>query len=174
MFQETANVPSSQPEPKAQQAPAPAASKRQRPLAPKVSQPQPDRNVATSLAPFDFNSTSTSEDPFAIGVDAVDPGLLFSRTATTMASGFEDVSLPPPRPITSHNMLQEPYQHQMREFSRDQEDLRRSRSLRDNGGWYDRGIVSSPVKGSARPGLHRSVSDSRSKRTQGKPSNHAN
>lgn len=168
MFQETASLPSSQPEPKAQQAPAPApaASKRQRPLAPKVSQPQPD--LATSLAPFDFNSTSTSEDPFAIGVDAVDPELLFSRTATTMASDFEDVSLPPPRPITSHNMPLEPYQHQLREASRDQEELRRSRSLRDNGGRYERGIVSSPVKGSARPGLHRSVSDSRSKRPQGR------
>ncbi|CAG8955184.1 hypothetical protein HYFRA_00007200 [Hymenoscyphus fraxineus] len=170
MFQDSVNLSSTQPEPRsqaqsqAQALQAPATSRRQRPLAPKMSHPLPD--LASSMAPFDFNSTSTSEDPFAIGVDAVDPGLLFSRTATNMASNFEDVSLPRPRPITSHDMPLEPYQHQSREASRDHEDLRRSRSSRDHGAGNDRSIASSPVKGSARLGLQRSVSDSRIRRPQ--------
>jgi hypothetical protein len=164
MFQDTVNMPSSQPEQK-------ASSKRQRPLAPKISVSQTQLESSTSMAPFDFNNTSSSEDPFSAGLDAVDPGLLFSRNTTTMPSEFEDVSLPPTRPVTSHNAHLQPYQHQTREASRDREELRRSHSLRDSGGKmsrYDRGIMSSPVKGSARPGLHRSVSDSRGKRTQGK------
>ncbi|KAG9233986.1 hypothetical protein BJ875DRAFT_377432 [Amylocarpus encephaloides] len=164
MFQETVNVPpSSQSEPK-------TTPKRQRPLAPKVSVSQ--NEPQTSMAPFNFTNTTMSEDPFSAGVSAVDPGVLFSRNPTTMPSDFEDVSLPPTRPVTSHNIPLEPYQHQTREASRDREELLRSRGVRDSGGKasrFDRGIVSSPVKGSARPGLHRSLSDSRGKRTQGIP-----
>jgi hypothetical protein len=162
IFQDTVNMPPSQPEQK-------VATKRQRPLAPKIAVSQTHLETATSMAPFDFNSTSASEDIFSAGLDAVDPGLLFSRRHTTMPSDFEDISLPPTRPVTSHNVRLQPYQHQTREASRDQEELRRSYSLRDSGNMnrFERSIMSSPVKGSARPGLHRSVSESRGKRTQG-------
>jgi hypothetical protein len=162
MFQDTVNMPSSQPEQK-------ITSKRQRPLAPKILVSQ--THLENSMAPFDFNNTATSsEDPFSAGLDAVDPGLLFSRHNTTMPSEFEDVLLPPARPVTSHNGHIQPYQHQTREATRDREELRRSHSLRDSGGKmsrHERSIMSSPVKGSARPGLSRSMSESRGKRTQG-------
>ncbi|TVY84353.1 PHD finger protein 20-like protein [Lachnellula suecica] len=164
MFQDAVNVPSSQ-LPKKNT----STAKRPRPLAPKVTVPEPQQ--ATSLPPFEFSKSTASEDPFsaaAAALDgAVDPGLLFSRhNSISMSSGFEDVSLPPTRPVTSHVPL-EPYSHQLREASRDREELLRSRGTRDSskGHRYERGTVSSPVRGSARPGLHRSVSDTRGKRT---------
>jgi hypothetical protein len=172
MFQDTVNLPAPQP----QQKPAAptgttttSTGKRQRPLAPKVTVPEPQ--LPTSLPPFEFNTSSASEDPFsAAALDgAVDPGLLFSRhNSLSMPSGFEDVTLPPTRPVTSHVPL-EPYSHQLREASRDREELLRSRGSRDGSRSrrYERGTVSSPVRGSARPGLQRSVSDTRGKRSQG-------
>ncbi|KAH8663511.1 hypothetical protein BGZ60DRAFT_529778 [Tricladium varicosporioides] len=161
MFQETVNVPSSQPEQKIN-------SKRQRPLAPKLS--MPELNPATSLPAYDFSNAIASDDPFsAVTSDgSVDPGLLFSRkNSVTLSSGFEEAPLPPTRPATSHTPL-EPYQHQLREASRDREELRRSRSFRDGSKAhrYEGGTVSSPVKGSVRPGMHRSFSDSRGRRIQ--------
>lgn len=168
MFQDTVNMPPRQPQQKT--ASAASNSKRQRPLAPKISVPEPQQ--PTSLPPFEFNTSTASEDPFsAVTLDgAVDPGLLFSRhNSISMPSEFEDVSLPPTRPVTSHVPL-EPYSHQLREASRDREELLRSRGSRDpsKGRRYDRGTVSSPVRGSARPGLQRSVSDTRGKISQGK------
>lgn len=165
MFQETVNVsqPSIQPE-------QTTTSKRQRPLAPKL--PTTTAELAASLPPFDFNASAVSDDPFSVANigSGVDPGLLFSRTnSVSMPSGFEKGSLPPARPVTSHIELK-PYQHQLRESQRDQEEIRRSRGSRENSKArrMERGTVSSPIKASSRPGLQRSISDSRSKRTQGK------
>ena len=146
--------------------------KRQRPLAPKVT------TAGTTTLPksFDFNTASTTvtDDPFSVAAmgASVDPGLLFSQiNSTAVSNDFEDVTLPEPRPATSHagHVTLQPYQHQQREFRKDQEELRRSRSTRErsSGRGFDRQTVSSPVKGSARPGLHRSASD-QVKRTQGK------
>lgn len=168
MFQDTVNMPPSQPAPQTQQTPTQPAAKRQRPLAPKVSVP-PTPEVPTTQASFDFfNTTPTWDEPFsATSVGGVDPGLLFSRNlATTMPSEFEDVVLPATRPATSH-LVREPYQHQMREAKEQQEALRRARSSRESSSSrrFERGTVSSPIKGSARPGLQRSVSESRGKRT---------
>jgi hypothetical protein len=164
MFQENVNVPP------AQDIQQPA--KRQRPLAPKA--PRVDVDLPTSLPPFEFsnNTAPAQNDPFsAVSLDgSVDPGLLFSRNnSSSMSRTFEEVPLPATRPATSH-VVREPYQHQLRESRRDQEELRRSRSSRENSAArrIDRGTVSSPIKGSARPGLQRSVSDSRSKNAQGK------
>ncbi|RDL40687.1 FYVE zinc finger [Venustampulla echinocandica] len=162
IFQDSVNMSSNHPKQ--------VSSKRQRPLAPKISMPGGD--IPISMAPFDFHNTSAADDPFSAGPldGAVDPGLLYSRSnSISMPSAFEDATLPPPRPATSHAL--EPYQHQLREASRDQEELRRSRSYRDGGKsrLYDRGTVSSPVKGSARPGLYRSVSEVRGKRIQDRP-----
>ncbi|KAH8595686.1 hypothetical protein B0O99DRAFT_594442 [Bisporella sp. PMI_857] len=142
--------------------------KRQRPLAPKAPKPLPAVEAPKSLPPFDFNNTTTASNDLFGG--SVDPGLLFSRNnSISSASAFEDVNLPPPRPATSH-IVREPYQHQLRESRRDQEELRRTRSTRDrsSGRSFGRETVSSPVKGSARPGLHRSFSDSKGKRPQGR------
>ena len=170
LFQENVNLPAPAP------APAPAApiqnnapntrqtTKRQRTLAPKVPLPAP---MPKSLPSFEFNNTAaTSDDPFG---GSVDPGLLYSRSnSISMPSGFEDVSLPAPRPATSH-IVREPYQHQLRESRRDQEEIRRTRSTseRGSGRSFGRETVSSPVKGSARPGLSRSVSDGKVKRPRG-------
>ena len=172
MFQENVNLPAPAPAP----APAPPApvgnnapntrlsTKRQRPLAPKASLPAP---VPKSLPAFEFNNTATTtDDPFG---GSVDPGLLYSRSnSISMPSGFEDVPLPAQRPATSH-IGREPYQHQLRESRRDQEEIRRTRSSRErsSGRAFGRETASSPVKGSARPGLSRSVSDGKLKRLQG-------
>ena len=170
MFQETVNLPSSQPTPQPPQTitPTQSATKRQRPLAPKVSVP-PAPELSTTQASFDFfNTIPRWDEPFsANSIGAVDPGLLFSRSVTTtMPSEFEDVVLPAARPATSH-VVREPYQHQVREAKEQQEALRRARSNRESisGRRRERGPVSSPIKGSARPSLQRSVSDSRGKRT---------
>ena len=165
MFQETVNVsqPSTQPE-------QTTTSKRQRPLAPKL--PTTTAQLGASLPPFDFNSAAVSDDPFSVANlgGGVDPGLLFSRTnSVSMRSDFRDSALPPSRPVTSHIELK-PYQHQLRESQRDLEELRRSRGSRENSKTrrIERGSVSSPIKAPSRPGIQRSISDSRSKRTQGK------
>ncbi|KAK2630251.1 hypothetical protein QTJ16_001071 [Diplocarpon rosae] len=144
--------------------------KRPRSLAPKLPKSAPEL-LPSTMAPFDFNSVSVSDDPFSQTLAGVDPGLLLTRNhLIPMPSEFSDVSLPPTRPATSHVDQFQPYQHQLRELRRDQEELRRSRSSRENSRTRrgERGIASSPVKGSARPGLQQSISDIRGKRSQGK------
>lgn len=164
-YQETTNLPPTQGDS--------LPLKRQRPLTSKasVSSVVPP----ASLTPFNFSSAPVSDDPFAVAAveDVVDPGLLFTRhtssaSESNLVSAFEDIIVSPNRPVTSH-IPRQPYQHQLRELRLDQEELRRSRSTREgNSGLLrlDRGAVSSPVKSSARPGLHRSMSDNRGKRTQ--------
>jgi hypothetical protein len=172
MFQDTVNVP---PPSQGQSEQQKVTSKRPRPLAPKVS--VPGIELPATLPPFDFSNTPVSDDPFSVATlgGAVDPGLLFSRNiSTSMAPPSDDTAVPLSRPATSHLELQ-PYSHQMRESMRDREELReelrRSRSMRDSsrGRRFERGTVSSPIRGSARPGLQRSVSDSRGKMSQGNP-----
>lgn len=177
IFQDSVNLqshPPSKPTPKTSTTGTATTSastgKRQRPLAPKVTVPGIQQQQQTSLPPLDFTTSAVSEDPFsAVSLDgAVDPGLLFSgHSSISMPSGFEDVSLPPSRPATSHIPL-EPYSHQLREASRDREELLRSRGSKESSKVrrYDRETVSSPVRGSARPSLQRSISDSRNRRTQ--------
>ncbi|KAH6720004.1 hypothetical protein BKA61DRAFT_227096 [Leptodontidium sp. MPI-SDFR-AT-0119] len=166
MFQETVNVPT--PTPNITTQSEQSTIKRQRPLAPKLPVSTTEL-LPSTMAPFDFNSVSASEDPFSpSALGGVDPGLLFSRNnPVPMPSEFQDVPLPPNRPVTSHVELK-PYQHQLRESMRDQEELRRSRGERESSRTrrFERGTVSSPVKGSARPGLQRSISDSRGRRSQ--------
>ena len=163
MFQDTVNAAPPTP---VQNEPQ-IASKRQRPLAPKL--PVTTAEMSASLPPFNFN-TAASDDPFSVDLGGgVDPGLRFSRhNPAAIDSSFGDDTLPAARPVTSHTELK-PYQHQMRESKRDMEELQRSRSSRESSKArrFDRGTVSSPIKGSARPGLQRSISDSRGKRNQG-------
>lgn len=142
-------------------------TKRQRPLAPKA--PISEAGPSTSLPPFNFhnsksgNKVSTSGDPFStVRLGVVDPGLLFSQ--------HNSASSPTGRPATSH-AIQEPYEHQLRESRRDQEELRRSRSSHDSGAgrrFDHRGTMSSPIKSHARPALLRSASDIHGRKDQGK------
>ncbi|EKD13069.1 PHD-finger domain-containing protein [Drepanopeziza brunnea f. sp. 'multigermtubi' MB_m1] len=152
-------------------APTPSTVKRQRPLAPKLPKSTPEL-LPSTIASFDFPDFSASEDPFSpSAIGGVNPGLLFSRNnLVPMASQFADIPLPPTRPATSHAEQPQPYQHQLRESMRDQEELRRSRSRSSRESSkarrLERGPASSPVKGSARPSLQRSSSESRGKRCQ--------
>lgn len=156
LFQDSVNVPPNQNNL--------TPTKRQRPLAPKA--PISGTDPPTPLPPFTFNNKSegkisTSDDPFSNAkLRSVDPGLLFSR--------HNSISSPAARPATSQ-VVQEPYEHQLRESRRDQEELRRSRSSREgsSGRRVDRGTMSSPLKSHARPGLLRSVSDIRGRSGQG-------
>lgn len=166
MFQETVNVPT--PSPNIATQGEQSTIKRQRPLAPKVPASTTEL-LPSTMAPFEFNNVPASEDPFSpSALGGVDPGLLFSRNnPVPMPSEFQDVTLPPTRPVTSHVELK-PYQHQLRESMRDQEELRERRTSREGSRSrrFERGTASSPVKGSARPGLQRSISDGRGRRSQ--------
>jgi hypothetical protein len=155
LFQDTVNAPSNQS--------SKTPTKRQRPLAPKA--PVSETAAPAPLAPFNFNKNdgeiSASGDPFSsAGSGAVDPGLLYG--------GHNSASSPTARPTTSH-VAQQPYEHQLRESRRDQEELRRSRSTRESstGHRVDRGTMSSPIKVHGRPPLLRSVSDMRGRKGQG-------
>lgn len=115
---------------------------------------------------------SMSDDPFAMvaSTGAVDPGLLFSfpEIQSSSANAMSDHNLDDiaaSRPSTDH-VVRQPYQHQLRESQRDQEELRRSRSTRENsaGARFHRVSRSSPVKVNERPGLQRSLSESRPRR----------
>ncbi|KAI9645949.1 hypothetical protein NHQ30_005386 [Ciborinia camelliae] len=171
MFQESMNLsPQKSREPKSESEPR----KRHRPIASKSSLPTTSA-LPTSLPLLAFSSATVTSNSIAMesfpGV--VDPGLVYSRpnTGNVPRGEFEDVMLPAPRaatsPIRTSEQL-EPYQHQVREYTREQEELRRSRSFRESSLGYriDRRTASSPVKGSARPGLRRSISESKDKRNQ--------
>ena len=149
-------------------------AKRQRPLAPKEPMVK-TTELSTSLPPFDFNScsnvdTSASNDLFSIAPSAgVDPGLLFSRhNSVSVSSALEDISTPATLPATSH-VARGPYEHQLRESRRDQEELLRSRSSRGNlaGHHLDRGTASSPTTDHTRPGLQRNFNENHGRQSQG-------
>ena len=149
MFQDTVKFP---PNPKDS-----IVSKRQRPLAPKT----PSAAEQPTTGPYSFVSTGVSSDPFTAPVNVLDPGLLYSRH-NSIGSGFGDVTVPGSRPVAK-NIGREPYQHQLRESRRDQEDLRRSRTSREGKKSFNaRGTVSSPVRASSS-----SLTESRGKRSQG-------
>lgn len=132
--------------------------------------------LPTSLPLLAFSSaTSTSHSMAMEGfTGVVNPGLVYSRPNTGLSQGeFEDVSLPAPRGATSpfrHTEILEPYQHQVREYTREQEELHRSRSFRQSstlGYRIDRRTASSPVRSSTRPGFRRSASESRDELNKG-------
>lgn len=160
MFQDTVNIPAfsediAQP------------SRRQRPIISKDSIPSTAPNI--SDPGFSFGGSTMSEDPFAVAASsgAVDPGLLFTFPELT-PSNLTGPELDPPTLSYSRppsQIVREPYQHQQRESRRDQEELRRSRSSKENKtvARHEKTFFSSPAKKSNRPGLQRSASDSRTK-----------
>lgn len=141
--------------------------KRQRPLAPKVDLSELLKNTP-ALPEFQFHDPS---GPRVQNVhhfeEAVDPANLWSRASVSMsmAPQTDSISIPQSRPSTSHADLQ-PYFQQVRESLRDQEEYHQERMRARRK--FERGSASSPIRGSARPGLQRSMSDSRGKRSQGK------
>jgi len=156
MFQEHSNVAPLQQN-------ASQSARRHRPL---LAKP-PVTTVAQILSntAFDFGS-SMPEDPFG-GVassGAVDPGLIFSfpQVTSPLRTSQNDAFVTHSSRPSTGQTIHEPYQHQQRESLRDQEELRRSRSLKENRAEipYDRARFSSPAK-SSRPGIRRAASDSR-------------
>lgn len=160
VFQETTSAPLFAPEPA-------QPTRRQRPLLAKP--PAPNLEQSSTSLTFDFGRATMSEDPFSNG--AVDPGLLFSvpqiNTTSAPPASFDSTTAAPLSRPTSGHLLREPYQHQLRESRRDEEELRRSRSARDSttASRFDRPLSNPAAKG-IRPGLQRSFSDSRTRRHQ--------
>jgi len=160
MFQDTVNMPAFHED-------ASQASGRQRPTASKNQMPNANPNISDSN--FGFVGSTMSEDPFAViaSSGAVDPGLLFAFPELN-SSGITAPELDPPVPSYSQpsgQIIRKPYQHQEREYMRDQEELRRSRSSKETSTIvrHEKTSFSSPTKKSGRPALQRSVSDSRTK-----------
>ncbi|KAK6605786.1 PHD-finger domain-containing protein [Botrytis cinerea] len=161
MFQESVNLsPQKSSESKAEAEPR----KRHRQIASKTSLPITSA-LPTSLPLLAFSSATATSNSIAMenfpGV--VDPGIIYSRPSTGTSRATTS-------PIRNLEQL-EPYQHQVREYTREQEELRRSRSFRESsmGHRIDRRTASSPVKGSARPGPRRSVSESNRDQRRSEP-----
>ncbi|KAH8654814.1 hypothetical protein BGZ61DRAFT_510927 [Ilyonectria robusta] len=131
-------------------------------LAPKPSVSLPGTTTVSSAMSAAF--AASMDDPFGIMApgDAVDPGLLFSRPQT---SAMESSFIPVPMSGSAEAAI-------ARLGSRTSigDELRRSASVKDmrNGALPDRTFASSPVK-SNQPGLSRSLSENRGRRTQNRP-----
>ncbi|KXJ94777.1 hypothetical protein Micbo1qcDRAFT_46426 [Microdochium bolleyi] len=146
--------------------PAQPISKKERPLAPKpaTSDSGPARGDVAALAhSFPINVG----DPFAIGgAGGVDPGLLFTRPSS---SGMIPATFDPMGqvPLLGQPMLQS--NHTQSTFANQAEahgELRRSASSKDVSSKKGERIVgSSPAKALGRPGLSRSMSENRGRKT---------
>ncbi|ESZ98059.1 hypothetical protein SBOR_1590 [Sclerotinia borealis F-4128] len=168
MFQESMNSPPQKStEPKAE----PEPRKRHRPRASKSSFPTTSA-LPTSPPFLAFSSATVTPNSIAMEgfPSAVNPDLICTRpnTGNMFQGEYEDIIKPAPRVATAtspiRNLEVQPYQHQIREYTREQEELRRSPSFRESSLGYR--AASSPVKGSARPGLKRSISESRDELNQ--------
>ncbi|KAH7162334.1 hypothetical protein B0J13DRAFT_580082 [Dactylonectria estremocensis] len=131
-------------------------------LAPKPSISHPSTSAASVAMSAAF--AASMDDPFGTMTpgDVVDPGMLFSRPQTSaMESSFI--------PVTMSGSAEAAI---ARSGSRTPipDELRRSASAKDmrNVLVPDRSFTSSPVK-TSRPGLNRSVSENRGRRTQNRP-----
>lgn len=136
--------------------------RQERILAPKPLAPHPSTTAATVAMSAAF--AASMDDPFGIMApgDAVDPGLLFSRPQTSaMEASF--------MPVTVSGSAEAAIAESGSRTPIGDE-LRRSASAKDMrlGAVPDRSFASSPVK-SNRPGLSRSVSENRGRRTQNRP-----
>ncbi|KAH8738061.1 hypothetical protein BGZ61DRAFT_471427 [Ilyonectria robusta] len=136
--------------------------RQERILAPKPLVPHPSTTAATVAMSAAF--AASMDDPFGIMApgDAVDPGLLFSRPQTSaMEASF--------MPVTMSGSAEAAIAESGSRTPIGDE-LRRSASAKDMrlGAVPDRSFASSPVK-SNRPGLNRSVSENRGRRTQNRP-----
>lgn len=141
--------------------------KRARPLAPKVDLSDLLKNTP-ALPEFQFHDPSQPRpQPVKQPESAVDPANLWSRPTTSMAPPSDAASISPTRPSSSNAQLQ-PYSQQVRESLRDQQEYQEHQAerLRERRR-SDRAVLSSPVRGSARPGLHRSMSENRGRKSQG-------
>lgn len=149
-----------------------SSSKRARPLAPKVDLSDLLKTTP-ALTAFDVNSPSQMHVQGTKHVElSVDPASLWSRPSltspTVMAPPLQKTSsISPVRPASSEPRLQ-PYSQQIRESMRDQQEHQDLQAERVRARQRsERAARSSPVRGFARPGLHRSMSESKARRTQG-------
>lgn len=145
--------------------------RRPRPLAPKTTQSQTETQQTSTTGPSLSSTAAHSgavDDPFGLvspGTGGVDPGLLFSRPQ----SSSMDLSLPTtatqsdwgPPEFSMESVAQALSKAPMRN------EVRRSSSTRERPANRvpDRGLASSPVKSGSRPGLQRSLSENRGKRS---------
>jgi hypothetical protein len=171
IFQEEMNTPVAV-------APTPVVSanekqtKKARPLAPKVDLSELLKTTP-ALPLFELNTPAQPQLQSPKHNEAVNPANLWSRpnvtSPTVMAPPPLKVSsISPTRPSSSQSQLQ-PYSQQIRESLRDQQELQEYQAERNRARQRaERAARSSPVRGFARPGLHRSMSESRAKRQPGK------
>jgi hypothetical protein len=131
--------------------------RRERALAPKPME-SAQVSAAGDIPPSASFSAQPMGNPFGLVYpgDAVNPGLLFSRPQT---SAMEASFNPADQPNTSNVSLTDVRGQGLG-------DVRRKSSAKEakNGKMPDRAFASSPVKGSMRPGLGRSFSESRGKK----------
>ena len=147
-------------------------TKQARPLAPKVDLSELLKTTP-ALPLFELNTPAQPQlqSPKQSEV-AVNPANLWSRPAMTspavMAPPPQKVSsVSPTRPSSSQAQLQ-PYSQQIRESLRDQQEMQEYQTERNRARQRaERAARSSPVRGFARPGLQRSMSESRAKRQPG-------
>ena len=166
MFQETGVVPQQQ----NQDSRAPPPAKRERVLAPKP--PMASLDTATpDMAMFNASFPTPVEDSFVMmnQGNGGDPGLLFTRPPSSDADAamYDPLSQPALMPsFPQPEPLKSPAKQAMKG------ELRRSASAKDNlaGRKINRASASSPVKGLGRPGLSRSVSETRGRKAVGRAS----
>ncbi len=145
-------------------------AKKERALAPKL--PMASLDTATpDMAMFNASFPTPVEDNFGMmnQGNGVDPGLLFTRPPSSSmdAAMFDPMAQTAPMPSFSQPELVNPPVKPVTKRG-----LRRSASTKDTAASrkIDRSSASSPVKASGRPGLSRSVSESRGRKASGRAS----
>ncbi|KAL2753364.1 hypothetical protein ACRALDRAFT_2043798 [Sodiomyces alcalophilus JCM 7366] len=146
--------------------------RRPRPLAPKAatttlpqSEAKSNSFARPSMSSAAHGHPGTMDDPFGLVSPGagVDPGLLFSRPQ----SSSMDISLPTTQGDWDAPQFSMEAVAQALSKAPMRNDLRRTSSTRERptSRAPDRGLASSPVKSSSRPGLQRSMSENRGKRS---------
>ena len=159
MFQETGVLPQQNQENR-----APPPAKKERTLAPKP--PMGSLDTATpDMAMFNAAFPTPVDDSFAMinQGSGVDPGLLFTRPPSSSADAamFDPLAQSAPMPsFPQPELIKFPVKQAMKG------ELRRSASAKDNlaNRKVNRASASSPVKALGRPGLSRSVSETRGRK----------
>jgi hypothetical protein len=149
-------------------------SKRERPLAPKIMMPPPSTSAPDAM--FETTFAAPMEDPFgpAGRADGINPGIVFGhqQSATMDVAAFTRAEQQPSSSAPAAPRTKKTGAAQVPTLSAPpvRGDMRRSVSVKELAPkQVDRGHGGSSSKPSARPGLSRSVSESRGKRPPGRP-----
>ncbi|ROT38548.1 hypothetical protein SODALDRAFT_333147 [Sodiomyces alkalinus F11] len=165
--QQTSQMPRQQPPQQQQPKKKPRAVRKPRPLAPKTSLSQTESKPTSTAGPS-MSSSAVHPGPIDNRFNlmspgtGVDPGLLFSRPQ----SSSMDISLPTTQVDRGAQFSMEAVAQALSKAPV-RNDLRRSSSTRERPATRvpDRSLASSPMKSSSRPGLQRSLSENRGKRS---------